>query len=359
MGKHSAPRRSRLRGRQATVLAPVVALAAGWAGTAGADPVAPASIPALTTAARPAVDGSRLVNVTPDAGRMVNMRVYSAAMNSVIDVKVLRAPDHSKPAPVLYLLNGANGGVDDSSWTEQTDIADFFADKQVTVAIPLGGRGSYFTDWRTDDPVLGKQRWSTFLTRELPPIMDSTFHGTGKNALAGISMAGTSVFQLALDRPGLYQAIGAYSGCAQTSNPLGEAYVTAVVGRWAGNAANMWGPPGDPAWAANDPYIHADRLRGTAIYVSSGTGLPGPLDTLDGPGIDGKPSKLAAQLTSGAILEAATNQCTHRMHDRLAQLHIPATFNFRQVGTHSWGYWQEDLHKSWSLFSRALQAEPS
>lgn len=357
MGKHSTPRRSRSRGRRATVIAPVLALVTGWAGTAGADSIAPVPIPALTAAARPAVDGSHLVGIAPDVGRMVTVRVYSAAMNSVITVKVLRAPDHSKPAPVLYLLNGANGGTDDSSWTEQTDIAEFFAGKQVTVAIPLGGRGSYFTDWRTDDPVLGRQRWSTFLTRELPPIMNSAFDGTGKNALTGISMAGTSVFQLAMDAPGLYQAIGAYSGCAETSNALGEAYVTAVVGRWAGNAANMWGPPGDPAWAANDPYLHANRLRGTAIYVSSGTGLPGPLDTLGGPGIHGDAGKLAAQLTSGAILEAAADQCTHRMHDRLAALHIPATFDFRPVGTHSWGYWQEDLHNSWPIFSRALAAK--
>nr|WP_246024015.1 alpha/beta hydrolase family protein [Nocardia yunnanensis] len=307
--------------------------------------------------ARSSPDGSHLVDVAETTNRMLDLRVYSTAMNSVITVKVLRAPDGSTPAPVLYLLNGANGGLDRSSWFEQTDIADFFADKQVTLVIPLGGRGSYFTDWRADDPVLGRQRWTTFLTRELPPVVNSALNGSGANAIAGISMAGTSTFQLALAAPGLYRALGSYSGCARTSDPQGQAFVTAVVTRWAGNPANMWGPPTDPAWAAADPYLHADRLRGIAIFVSSGTGLPGPLDRLDGPGIDGDVPKLLAQLTSGAALEAVTDQCALALRDRLATLDVPATFTLRPTGTHSWGYWQQDLHNSWPLFARALGSD--
>ncbi|MCX4097130.1 alpha/beta hydrolase [Nocardia sp. alder85J] len=338
------------------VVPAVLALLVAFAGTgvASADDAGPAPIAALTAAARSATDGSYLSGIAEGPGAGIDIQVWSAAMNSTITVKVLRAPDDSRPAPVLYLLNGANGGTDDSSWTEQTDIAGFFAAKRVTVVVPMGGRGSYFTDWQSDDPILGRQRWTTFLTRELPAVIDSTFHGTGAAAIAGISMAGTSVFQLALAAPGLYRAIGSYSGCAQTSTPEGEAFVAAVVTRWAGNTANMWGPFGNPAWAANDPYLHADRLRGTAIYVSSGTGLAGPLDTLDGPGVNGNPGKLLAQLTSGGVLEAVTDQCAHALHDRLTELNVPATFAFRTLGTHSWGYWQQDLHDSWPMFAAAL-----
>ena len=52
-------------------------------------------------------------------------------------------------------------------------------------------------------------------------------------------MAGTAVFQLALDAPGLYKAIGSYSGCVQTSDPRGQAIVSAVVGSRLGNVANI------------------------------------------------------------------------------------------------------------------------
>ncbi|WP_330179225.1 esterase family protein [Nocardia sp. NBC_01503] len=319
---------------------------------ARAEPIAP---DAALAAARPAPDGSQLIAATEAADGLLDMRVHSTAMNADIDLKVLRAPDDSMPAPVLYLLNGAGGGSDASSWPEQTDIVDFFHDKQVTLVNPLGGNGSYFTDWQRDDPLLGRVRWSTFLTEELPPIIDSALNGNGANAIAGISMAGTSVFQLALDAPGLYRAIGSYSGCARTSDPLGRVFVDAVVLRWHGDPANMWGPPDDPAWPAKDPYLHADRLRGTAIYVSSGTGVPGPQDTLDGTGIHGNAAKLLAQLASGGFLEAITDQCARSLRDRLQILDIPATFNLRPNGTHSWGYWQQDLHDSWPLFEQALR----
>ncbi|MFI7195406.1 alpha/beta hydrolase [Nocardia nova] len=301
-----------------------------------------------------APDGSHISDIHRRDDRILDIGVYSAAMRNVTRVQLIRAADPDRPAPTLYLLNGANGGISDGSWADRTDIAAFFADKQVNVVVPFGGASSYFTDWRADDPVLGRQRWRTFLTKELPPIIDSGFGGTGVNAIAGISMAGTSVFQLALAAPGLYKAVGSYSGCVRTSDPQGQLIVDAVVGNRMGNTVNMWGPPTDPAWAANDPYLHADRLRGTAIYVSTGTGMPGPLDTFQG--AHGDATQLAYQLVFGAALEGVTNLCTHQLHDRLQQLGVPATFDFRPTGTHSWGYWQEDLHTSWPLFADALGA---
>ncbi|MCC3314258.1 alpha/beta hydrolase [Nocardia africana] len=339
-----------------TALLASVLTAALCAAPAVADdpPPAPVSIAALTAAAEPAADGAHLLGAEQESDGMLNLRVHSAAMNREIEVKVLRAPDGSAPAPVLYLLNGASGGSEASSWPEQTDIVDFFRGKQVTVVTPMGGNGSYFADWRADDPVLGRQKWSSFLTAELPPIIDSAFHGSGANAVAGISMAGTSVFQLALAAPQLYRAVGSYSGCARTSDPLGQAFVDGVVLRWQGDPLNLWGAPNDPLWAAHDPYVNADRLRGLAIYVSTGNGIPGPLDNPDGPGIHGNTRKLIEQLVYGGVLEAATHNCAIALRDRLTQLNIPATFDLRANGTHSWGYWQEDLHRSWPLFEQAL-----
>ncbi|CCF63021.1 alpha/beta hydrolase [Nocardia cyriacigeorgica] len=339
---------SRIRWRAMSVLMPLTVVAAlctvAEPAVASGTPEAP--IPAGTQSAP---DGSRIVAINRGADEFLDMRVHSTAMDTEITVKVRPAPSDSEPAPVLYLLNGADGGAD-RNWTNATDIADFFADEQVTLVVPMGGRGSYFADWRADDPVLGKQRWTTFLTEELPPIIDSAFDSTGKNAIAGISMAGTAVFQLALAAPKLYQAIGSYSGCVQTSDLSGRALITAVVASNGGNPANMWGASRE-VWAAKDPYLHAGELRDTAIYVSTGTGLPGPLDNLPSAG---DPLALAYQLVFGAPLEQVTNVCTHRLRDRFEELSIPATFDFRDTGTHSWGYWEQDLHRSWELFRAAL-----
>ncbi|MFI6173902.1 esterase family protein, partial [Nocardia sp. NPDC051052] len=105
-------------------------------------------------------------------------------------------------------------------------------------------------------------------------------------------------------------------------------------------------------WAANDPYLHADQLHNTTLYISTGTGQPGPLDTLDR--THGNAGELAGQLTSGVVLEAITSACARQLRERLQELNIPATFDFRPVGTHSWGYWERDLHNSWPLFEAAL-----
>ncbi|WP_460695652.1 alpha/beta hydrolase [Nocardia thraciensis] len=328
----------------ATVLVTTMLVAGvGAPGFAGAEPVAGEPLTAP--------NGARIDDIRAVSDRILDVDVYSAAMSTVTRTTVLRAVDPDRPAPTFYLLNGANGG-SDGNWLETTDLVEFFRDKQVNVVIPFGGAGSYFTDWRADDPVLGRQRWATFLTYELPPIIDAAFRGSGANAIAGLSMAGTSVFQLAIGAPEMYRAIGSYSGCVRTSDPQGQAMVQAVVTGQRGNALNMWGPPGDPAWAANDPYLHAERLRGTAVYVSTGNGLPGPYDNLDG--ARGDVVQLMYQLFFGAPLEAVTNVCTRQLQERLRQLNVPATFDFRPAGTHSWGYWEEDLHKSWPMFEAAL-----
>lgn len=335
----------------------------GMNGSAAADPPVgidtPIHVPGMT-ATRPASDGARLVAATQGPGRILDLSVFSAAMDRPVAVEVLPAPDNSRPAPTLYLLNGVDGGTDTglwsdgSNWLTKTNIERFFADKQVTVVIPIGGAGSFFADWRVDDPILGRQRWTTFLTQELPPIIDTAFDGNGRNALAGLSMASSAVFRLALAAPGRYRAIGSYSGCVRTSDSAGQVMVDSIVASRRGDPFNMWGPPNDPAWAANDPYLRAAELRGTAIYVSSGTGQPGPLDTLAGPGINGSSVKLIDQLVIGGILDAVTGVCTRQLRDRFRELDIPAVFDLRPTGTHSWGYWEQDLCNSWPTFAAAL-----
>ena len=294
-------------------------------------------------------------SATVVADRTISVQVHSPSMNRPIRLTVLRAANPELPAPTLYLLNGAAGGDGGSSWFDRTDIAEFFRDKQINVVVPDGGAASYYTDWYRDDPVLGRNKWATFLAHELPPIVDAEFLGNGVNSIAGISMAGTSVLQLAIQNPGFYRGVASYSGCARTSDPVGRAYVKSVVEmRGGGRTFNMWGSDSDPAWIENDAYVNAEKLRGTDIYISSGTGVPGPLDTIDGPDVAGSPTKSVEQLAVGAFIESATDRCSKEMQARLDALSIPATYNFRDKGTHSWGYWQEDLHDSWPMLASSL-----
>nr|WP_280269849.1 alpha/beta hydrolase family protein [Nocardia wallacei] len=309
---------------------------------------------AVVRQAGSSADGSYIASVDEGDGRSVVLQVYSAAMGKQIQVDVQRPADTSRPRPTLYLLNGAGGGEDSATWQRQSDVLPFLATKDVNVVQPVGGKFSYYTDWRAPDPGLGVNKWQTFLTRELPPLIDRAFGTDGTNAIAGLSMSGTSVLQLPIAAPGLYESVAALSGCAQISDPIGYDAVATVVRAGGGDPDNMYGPKGDPMWAANDPYVHADRLRGLNLFISSGSGLPGRWDTLDGPRALPGPGGLANQVTVGGVLEAATNYCTHNLQTRLDQLGIPATYDFDPTGTHSWGYWEDELKRSWPVLARGL-----
>lgn len=320
--------------------------------------IAAAAQPVAFAAPAPPGTGSYVVRTEMGEGAAMTAFVHSAAMDRTVGLKILRSPDRTSPSPTLYLLNGAGGGVDGMDWYTQTDVVSFFADKKVNVVTPVGGAYTYYTDWQQDDPVLGRNKWATFLADELPPLIDELLDTNGRNAIAGISMAATSVLNLAIHNPGLYAAVGSYSGCASTTDTLGKNYVKTVVSLALGaNVTNMWGPDGDPDWVRHDAVINAERLRGPALYISNGSGLAGASDTFDGTNPNGPGVVLLNQMVVGGAIEVATGDCTRRLQSALDQLGIPAHFEMRGRGTHSWGYWQDDLHNSWPMFERALRED--
>ncbi|CAM2851307.1 alpha/beta hydrolase family protein [Skermania piniformis] len=300
-----------------------------------------------------APNGSYVEKATLEDDRHLTIYVHSASMNKTVPLQVQRPADTSVPRPVLYLLNGAGGGEDSATWEAKSDALEFLADKNVNVVSPVGGKWSYYADWRAPDPELGVNKWQTFLLDEIPPLVDAALGSSGLNALAGISTSGTTVLALAEARPGMYKSVAAYSGCAQISDPIGYQFVKVTVNVWGGgNVDNMYGPQGDPMWAEHDPVLHAEKLRGTTLYVSSGNGLPGSHDTLTDSHLQAQgPGGLANQMVVGGAIEVGTNFCSHNLANKLSELQIPATFNFRPNGTHSWGYWEDDFKASWPVIA--------
>ncbi|MFD6356906.1 alpha/beta hydrolase [Nocardia tengchongensis] len=308
-----------------------------------------AALVPTSAAADPGPD-SAILDVRPLGGRQYEVTVYSAAMNRSIPVWVSH-PDG--PAPALYLLNAVDGGESGGPWSNRTDVAQFFADKQVNVITPIGGRASFYTDWISDDPTLGRNKWSTFLIHELPPLLESRFQMTGRNAVAGASMSATSALNLAIEAPGMYQAVGSFSGCPRTTDAAARNYVRSELGVFHANATNMWGADDNPAWDAHDPVINADRLRGVALYISAGNGAPGVHDTLGDPSVAGNVGVLADRMAVGGIMETVVKNCTDALVGRLGSLGIPAEVAYRN-GTHAWPYWEDDVHDSWPLIAGAL-----
>ncbi|WP_107655939.1 alpha/beta hydrolase [Nocardia suismassiliense] len=300
---------------------------------------------------------AQVVSVADGDGRQQDVMVLSPAMGRPILVQVLRAADTSSPRPTMYLLNGSGGGPNESGWDAQTDVVDFLRDKDVNVVTPVGGSNSYYTDWVRADAVLGYNKWQTFLNEELPPVIEEFLGANADRTLVGVSMSGTSVLNLAIAKPGFWKSVASYSGCAQTSDPIGQEFVRITVENWGGGQSveNMWGPRNGPLWRANDPLVHAERLRGTAIYLSTGSGIPAaPHDTPSDPRVRDGRIPLPVQIAFGGPIEAAIRYCTVNLANRLNELKIPVTVDDRPVGTHSWGYWEDDLKRSWPFLAASI-----
>lgn len=93
-------------------------------------------------------------------------------MKTSIQVQLLLARDwYSKPRPSSRnstMLDGLRAQENQSGWIINTNIIDFYKDKNVNVVLPIGGESSFYTDWQQPDR--GKHyMWETFLMKELPP----------------------------------------------------------------------------------------------------------------------------------------------------------------------------------------------
>lgn len=292
-------------------------------------------------ASAPAVTGSKQIT-----DRLSIIYVYSPSMNRVIPNQVLRPAGNSAGAPTFYLLNGKGGGTEGDSWVNYTNYEGFFAGKRVNVVSPLGGKYSWYADWRGPDLVTGINKWQTYLTQELPAALAPELKSNGANAIAGLSMSGGPALDLAGQAPDVYRAVASYSGCPAIGSPLGTAAVSATVASGGANPLAMYGPPGDPAWAWHDATLHPNRLRGKAIYISAATGLP-----------SASPGPAAVPLFFGpAQVEVITRQCTDQMAGALRSAGIGHTYKVFPTGAHTWGSFEQQMRDSWRVIGPAIGA---
>lgn len=291
--------------------------------------------------------------VEASGGKVKEMWAYSPAMERWVPLVVKPAANPDRPT--VYALNGGDGGEGRANWVMQTDILDFYADKDVNLVIPMAGKFSYYTDWQQEAPSLGgKQMWETFMTKELPQGIESHLKANNQRAVFGMSMSATTTLLYAQHQPGFYDAIGSFSGCGQTSGGMGMTAIDLTLQRGGVTKEQMWGPLGTGNWHYNDALINAEKLRGTPMYISNASGLAGENDLWSGERVKGNSSNVGILVVEGGVIEAATNKCTHDLKAKLDRAGIGADWALRPAGTHSWAYWQDDLRGSWETFRVAF-----
>ncbi|WP_440446484.1 alpha/beta hydrolase-fold protein [Nocardia amamiensis] len=313
---------------------------------AGASVAAPAVAQPAAVSAAPVVQKVHWLS-----DRRVALWVISPSMGAPIQVQLLLARDwNARPEarfPILFLLDGLRATEDESGWTKEAGAVEFFADKNVTVVLPVGGQSSFYSDWL--EPNNGRNyKWETFLTKELPPLLESQWRASDVRGMEGLSMGGTAAMFLAARNPGFVRHAASYSGFLTTTT-LGMPQAIQFAMRDAGgfDSAAMWGPPTSSQWEGHDPYALADKLRGVSLYVSSGSGSIGPFDQASS--IPGVSTNFA-----GMGLEILSRLTSQNFVTKLANLAIPAQVNYRPSGTHSWPYWDFEMRQSWQQAATAL-----
>ncbi|MGW4351365.1 alpha/beta hydrolase [Nocardia sp. NPDC004582] len=252
----------------------------------------------------------------------------------------------------LYMLDGMAARDDRNAWSFETNANQQFSNDDITLVMPVGGQSSFYTDWLAPSNTNGQKftyKWETFLTKELPAFLEGYGVSRTNNAVVGLSMSGGAALALAAFHRDQFKWAGSYSGALNVSAPgMREALRVAVL-RWGAYNIDSMAPPWSPQWLRMDPFVFAPQLRGLPMHISAGGALPGEFD---------RPANAGAVFDTGVGMgiEAVCLLNTRSFQARLAQLGIPAEFDFPATGTHSWKYWEAELWKSRIGILQALNA---
>jgi diacylglycerol O-acyltransferase/trehalose O-mycolyltransferase len=308
-----------------------------------------AALPSPTSAEGepPAKTRAHVTGTTEIAPGTVDLTVWSPALGREANVRLL-LPDgwsgdgqrHAKKRwPVLYLLHGCCDGYD--SWTRETDVEQIEALDDVLVVMPEAGAAGWYSNWWNHGRY-GSPAWETFHLQELRTLLERDWGAGHRRAVAGLSMGGLGAMKYAATHRGMFRAAASYSGVLHTRRAVDTPqWLMRFVANYGFDPLRLWGDPVEQEriWRANNPYDLAGRLHGVDLFVASGNGRPGALDS---------PSAVYSDL------EHRVGEQAREFVERLRGQHIRVQTDFYGAGTHAWPYWERELHRSLPLLLNAL-----
>ncbi|MFH5208553.1 alpha/beta hydrolase [Antrihabitans sp. NCIMB 15449] len=280
-----------------------------------------------------------------------------------IKSRVFRANDGNTNR-VVYALDGLRARDDLNGWEIDTNVVVELQKWNINVVMPVGGQCSFYSDWIAPSNFFGigtgsssgsatgssgavGQRntytWETFLTQNLRfALRDRLGFNPNRNGIFGLSMGGSAALTMAAYHPDQFSYAGSFSGYLNVSAPgMKEAMRLAFLTQNGFNIDAMWGPPWDPRWLRNDPFVFAPRLKAqnTRLYIAAGSGIPGVYD---------QPRSFVDlyNTANGMGLEAISLANTKAFQLRMASLgYGNVVYDFPPVGTHSWPWWADNVYR--------------
>ncbi|MDV7999932.1 alpha/beta hydrolase family protein [Rhodococcus sp. IEGM 1408] len=287
-------------------------------------------------------------------GEYEHWLVTSAAMQREIVLEVLpsRVEDEG-PAPVLYLLDGVDSIEGNSGWKRAGNLPVRFGGENVHLVTPTGGPSTYWSDWQSEDEVFGYNKWETFLTKELPDLVEAeldtreTKHN-GKNGIAGASMGAQAAMHLGATYPELYDGVIGLSGYYSTTDELGYQSIRGAVDGRGGDSAKMWGPRGSDRWKYHDTISHVGGLEGTAVYFATG-GMAISEGDRQNYGDD------YFDMLQGLVLEKGVIEGAKNFSRELDRHGIAHRVDYGDEGLHGWQTFVDYITPGWNHIKPALQ----
>jgi S-formylglutathione hydrolase FrmB len=306
-----------------------------------------AAVPAHAHGSGGAANGkakdARIVSVTSIDARTQDVVVHSPAMKADIPVRIILpkswATKKERKFPVLYMLHGGND--DYTSWTRETDIEQLAKSADVLVVMPDGGKFGYYSNWYS-----GTRLWETFHTGELIRLMEKSYRASSSRAIAGLSMGGFGALNYTAHHPGTFRYVAAMSSYVDLNEPSVRLSLQMGAQRDGIDISDVWGDPvrNFKVWQNHNPAAMTRSFRGTRVHLSSGDGTVGPLDS----------GKTLDVLLVGALAEAVLPQQINRFASSLRSAGVTTTTHIYRPGTHSWLYWQQELHAIWPTMVKVL-----
>jgi diacylglycerol O-acyltransferase/trehalose O-mycolyltransferase len=271
-----------------------------------------------------------------------------------VKVRAWTRPQNRK---TVVLLDGLRATNDVSGWEHNTRVGPELAAKGVNVVQPVGGYMSFYSDWNAPDN-FSKQgytyKWNCVISKTLVKAMDSRgLRGpSGRYAIMGLSMSGSSAMIIAANNRRNFDAAGSLSGLLNLTAPgMREAIRAAMIfpmldgGTPPMNADAMWGPPWSTRWLDNDPFVQINKMRGMKLFVHTGSGIPGytatPAAILKNP----------ALLIQGVPLEVLSSALTHVFDIQALFNRVPHKTFFPIRGLHDWPYWKDAI---WNAYRQGF-----
>lgn len=280
--------------------------------------------------------------------RQFDFTINSKALGRKAKVRVLVPRNWKRTAkrtwPVLYAYHGGRDTY--VSWTRSTNIEAWAWKYDVMVVMPAGDNGSYTNWWNGGKR--GIPKWETFHTLEVKQLVERNFRAGGARACIGNSSGGQGCITYAARFPKMFRYAASFSGPLSL---LAPGMPQLLLYTMSGTTSNPYAVYGHPVrdranWEAHDPTTLAPNLRGTKLYISSGTtGRPGPYENPN-----------MAPWDIGLVSEAAIGYSNQVFYNRLKKLKIPVTAHIYGDGRHSWPYWIREAKRVWPQLMKTLGA---